>query len=105
MKANGKRRFWSWALAVPLAGFLLYWSLRGVDWKTVWSTIAGAHWQYVVAAALFVCLALFMRSLRWRILLNAEEHLPVGGVSAPPRPAIWATPSCRRAPANWCGRW
>jgi hypothetical protein len=80
MKANGKRRFWSWALAVPLAGFLLYYSLRGVDWKTVWSTIAGAHWQYLVAAALFVCLSLFMRSLRWRILLNAEEHLGVGEV-------------------------
>ena len=78
MKAAG--RFWSWALAVPLAGFLLYWSLRGVDWKTVWSTIAGAHWKFLVASALFTCLSLFMRSLRWRILLNAEEHLPVGEV-------------------------
>ena len=78
MKAAG--RFWSWALAVPLAGFLLYWSLRGVDWKTVWSTIAGAHWKFLGASALFTCLSLFMRSLRWRILLNAEEHLPVGEV-------------------------
>jgi hypothetical protein len=80
MNANGKRRFWSWALAVPLAGFLLYWSLRGVDWKTVWSTIAGARWNYLVAAGLFTCLSFFMRSLRWRILLNAEENLPIGEV-------------------------
>jgi uncharacterized membrane protein YbhN (UPF0104 family) len=80
MKANGKRRFWSWILAVPLAGFLLYWSLRGVDWKTVWSTIAGAHWKFLVASALFTCLSLFMRSLRWRILLNAEEKLSIGTV-------------------------
>jgi uncharacterized protein (TIRG00374 family) len=80
MTANGKRRFWSWILAVPLAGFLLYWSLRGVDWKTVWSTIAGAHWKFLVAAGLFTCLSFFMRSLRWRILLNAEENLPIGQV-------------------------
>jgi len=78
MKANGQRRLWSWFLAVPLAGFLLYWSLRGVDWKTVWSTIAGAHWKFLVAGALFMCLSLFMRSFRWRILLNAEDHLPIG---------------------------
>jgi uncharacterized membrane protein YbhN (UPF0104 family) len=80
MKPNGQRRFWSWILAVPLAGFLLYWSLRGVDWKTVWSTIAGAHWSFLVAAMLFTCLSFFMRSFRWRILLNAEENLPIGQV-------------------------
>jgi uncharacterized membrane protein YbhN (UPF0104 family) len=80
MTANGKRRFWSWFLAVALAGFLLYWSLRGVDWKTVWSTIAGAHWKFLVAAGLFTCLSFFMRSLRWRILLNAEANLHVGEV-------------------------
>jgi hypothetical protein len=78
VKSNGKRRYWSWALALPLAGFLLYWSLRGVDWKAVWGTIAGAHWKFLVAAALFTCLSSFMRSVRWRILLNAEEHLPGG---------------------------
>jgi uncharacterized membrane protein YbhN (UPF0104 family) len=76
----GKHRFWSLILAVPLAAFLLYWSLRGVDWKTVWSTIAGAHWKFLLAAGVFACLSFFMRSLRWRILLNAEEDLPIGQV-------------------------
>jgi uncharacterized membrane protein YbhN (UPF0104 family) len=80
MTANGKRRFWSWILALPLAGFLLYWSLRGVDWKTVWSTILRARWNYLLAAGILTCNSFFMRSLRWRILLNAEESLPVGAV-------------------------
>jgi hypothetical protein len=78
MKGNG--RFWSWILALPLAGFLLWWSLRGVDWKAVWATIAGARWKFLAVAGLFTCLSFFMRSLRWRILLNAEENLPLGTV-------------------------
>ena len=80
MKSGGRGRLWSWILAIPLAAFLLYWSLRGVDWKTVWATIAGAQWGFLAAASLFTCLSFFLRSLRWRILLNAEENLPVGAV-------------------------
>jgi len=80
MKSEGKARLWSWILALPLAAILLYWSLRGVDWKTVWNTIAGARWEFIAAAGLFTCLSFFLRSLRWRILLNAEENLPVGAV-------------------------
>jgi hypothetical protein len=75
-----KGRTWSWLLALPLAAFLLWWSLRGVDWKTVWTTIAGARWQFLAAAGLTVCLSFFLRSLRWRILLNAEGNLSVGTV-------------------------
>jgi uncharacterized protein (TIRG00374 family) len=78
MKGDGKGRLWSWILALPLAALLLWWSLRGVDWKAVWNTIAGAHWEFLAAASLFGCLSFFMRSLRWRILLNAEESLSVG---------------------------
>jgi len=80
MKPNGKGRLWSWILALPLAAFLLWWSLRGVDWRTVGTTISGARWRFLIVASLFTCLSLFMRSLRWRILLNAEENLPVGAV-------------------------
>jgi uncharacterized membrane protein YbhN (UPF0104 family) len=80
MKANGKGRLWSWIVAVPLAAFLLWWSLRGVDWSTVWVTIAGAHGRFLAIFGFFCCLSFFMRSLRWRILLNAEEDLTVGAV-------------------------
>src|SRR5580692_7355290 len=80
MTNRGKGRLWSWIIALPLAAFLLYWSLRGVDWKAVWATIAGARWEFLVAAGLFTCLSFFLRTLRWRILLNAEENLPIGTV-------------------------
>ena len=80
MKANGKGRLWSWIVALPLAAFLLYWSLRGVDWRAVWRTIAGARWEFLAVSGLLCCVSFFLRSLRWRILLNAEENLPVGAV-------------------------
>jgi hypothetical protein len=75
-----KGRFWSWFLALPLAAFLLYWSLRGVDWPTVWHTIAAARWGFLAAAGACTCCSFFLRSLRWRILLNAEERLSIGAV-------------------------
>jgi uncharacterized membrane protein YbhN (UPF0104 family) len=80
MKSDGKSRIWSWLLALPLAAFLLWWSLRGVEWKSVWSTIAGARWQFLAAACLTFCVSYLMRALRWRILLNAEANLSAGTV-------------------------
>ena len=78
MKLQFGRRAWSWTLSVPLAAVLLYLSLRGVDWKGVWQTIATARWALLAAGCGCSCFSFFLRSLRWRILLNAEERLSVG---------------------------
>lgn len=77
---TSKQHAWSWAVSLSLAGVLLYLSLRGVDWRVVWRTIAGAQWSYIglaIAVASFSC---FMRAVRWRILLNAEGRLGVATV-------------------------
>jgi uncharacterized protein (TIRG00374 family) len=71
---------WSWVLSTLLAGVLLYFSLRGVDWGRVWRTIAAAQWSYLAAAAAFTTFSFFVRALRWRILLNAETWFSVGTV-------------------------
>jgi uncharacterized protein (TIRG00374 family) len=71
---------WQWLLAFPLAAGLLYFSLRGVDWHIVWRTIAAAHWSFLIAGAAAMCFSLVLRSLRWRILLNAEDRLSVPAV-------------------------
>jgi uncharacterized membrane protein YbhN (UPF0104 family) len=57
---------------------LLYFSVRGVDWRRVLDIIAGAKWRYLAAALGTVVFSLLARSLRWRILLNAEARFPVG---------------------------
>ena len=67
-------------LSSLLAGVLLYFSLRHVDWSRVWRTIAGARWDYLAAAAAITVFSYFLRAIRWRILLNAETWFSVGTV-------------------------
>jgi uncharacterized membrane protein YbhN (UPF0104 family) len=71
---------WSWAASIPLAAALLYWSFRGVDWRSVWHSIASAKPAYLFGAAAITTFSCFMRAVRWRILLNAEGRLRVGTV-------------------------
>ena len=67
-----RRRFWYGLLSVLLAAILLYYSLRGVEWARVWTTIAHARWAYLAGAGLTLCGSYFLRSYRWRILLNTD---------------------------------
>jgi uncharacterized protein (TIRG00374 family) len=82
--AGGRAHRWSLVLGLVLGGVLLYFAVRGVDWGNVWRIIAGARWPYLGGAAAGATLAFFLRSLRWRILLNAEGRFSVGTV-------FWAT--------------
>src|SRR3954447_26468650 len=68
---------WYGALSAALAAVLLYYSLRGVEWTRVWTTIAHAQWQFLLASCLTTCCAYFLRSVRWRILLNTDAHFDV----------------------------
>jgi uncharacterized protein (TIRG00374 family) len=73
---KGKRP-WSWVIAITFSAVLLYFAVRGVDWRHVAQIIAGAHWEYIAAATVITCFSYFVRALRWRILLNAEGRFGV----------------------------
>jgi glycosyltransferase 2 family protein len=75
-----KRGGWYWMAAALLAAVLLWWSLRGVEWKRVGGIIVRADWRLVAASTCATCCSLFLRGLRWRILLNAAGRFPVGTV-------------------------
>lgn len=78
------RNWWSRIAGAVLAVVLLYFSLRGIEWRRVWGLILEAHWQYMLVAALLTAGTYFLRSLRWRVLLNASADFPVTTV-------FWAT--------------
>jgi uncharacterized protein (TIRG00374 family) len=59
---------------------LLYYSLRGVEWGRVWTTITHARWQYLAVACLFTCCSYFVRAYRWRILLNTDATFSIATV-------------------------
>lgn len=69
-----------WLIAIPLAGILLYYSLRGVDWHRVWQVALGADPRLVGLAALITSVNCFIRALRWRILLTADRPIPAATV-------------------------
>jgi hypothetical protein len=71
-------------IAIPLAAALVYLALRGVDWRAVRMTLARTNAAYLAVAVAISCVSLLVRSLRWRILLNAEGHAGVAAV-------FWAT--------------
>jgi len=73
-----------WIASLALAGVLLYYSLRGIEWRQVWITLRSARVLFVVLGFTLMTGSLFLRSYRWRVLLSAE-----GPVSVPL--AFWAT--------------
>lgn len=80
-KTGGRSsRWWHWPIAVLLAAVLLYFSLRGVDWGAVWITLARVRPRYLGMALAVALVSTFARSLRWRVLLNAEGRVGVGTV-------------------------
>ena len=69
-----RRRWGTYAFSILLAGALLYWAVRGVNWGQVGSIIGGIQWKYVAVGTSFTCFTFLLRSYRWRILLNAEGN-------------------------------
>ncbi len=75
---------WYWILAGGLAAVLLYYSLRGIEWARVWQIILGARWEYMALGTSITIFNFFLRSIRWRVLLNARGNFRIGTV-------FWAT--------------
>jgi uncharacterized membrane protein YbhN (UPF0104 family) len=80
VKRTAARRLLYWTVSILVSAVLLYYALRGVDWARVWHLIAHADLRYIAAATALTCWSFFIRSVRWRILLNAEGRFRVGTV-------------------------
>ena len=65
-------------LALILAAGFFWYSLRGIDWHQVRTIVGQARPALFVAAMFLTSTALFLRALRWRLLLNAAGEVTVG---------------------------
>jgi uncharacterized protein (TIRG00374 family) len=72
------------AASIALACVLLYYSLRGIEWRRVGLILATARLSWVTSYCLLSSIALALRAFRWRILLRAAGDVPVSI-------AFWAT--------------
>lgn len=57
--------FWT-----AVAAVLVYFCLRNIDWALFAQAMEECRWEYVIAAMLLGLLSLFLRGLRWRMLLT-----------------------------------
>ena len=81
---NSRSKSLYWAIALTLAAVLLYYSLRGIDWRQVWLTLKTARLSYIAFSALIGVGSLSLRALRWRVLLQSGGRVSVAT-------AFWAT--------------
>jgi hypothetical protein len=79
------RRQWrGLAIALVLAGVLLYFALRGIDWGELLRQLRAANPAYIGLAVFAYTVSTFLRSVRWRVLLASERNVP-------PLQVFWAT--------------
>jgi uncharacterized protein (TIRG00374 family) len=64
------------SIALLITAVLLYISVRGIEWRQVWRTVSGANLPSLALCLALASGTLFLRALRWRILLTAEG--PIG---------------------------
>jgi hypothetical protein len=77
-------RILKWALAFLFAAVLLYFSLRGIEWRGVWQILAHANVALLTLSTAISSISLFLRALRWRVLLRSAAPVTIST-------AFWAT--------------
>ena len=72
------------AVAFAVTGGCLYLALRGAEWAEILAVLGRTHYGWVAVMAVISVVVLYIRALRWRVLLQ-----PVGRVAV--RPLFSAT--------------
>lgn len=65
-----------YVISFLLAGVLVYFAFRSVDWSAFWSGLAETRWAWIGMFVVFSVLALALREERWRAILA-----PLGSTS------------------------
>lgn len=64
-----KSKWLKYVLSFLLAGVLVFFAFRGVDWKAFWSGLQQTRWGWIALFTVFSLLALFFREERWRAII------------------------------------
>jgi len=75
--SRGRVLFWA---SIALAILFLYLALRELDWGAFFSTLRKARYALLPLMLIWGSLSLFVRSARWRVLLDREKNIPLPNV-------------------------
>ncbi|MBR4826693.1 MAG: flippase-like domain-containing protein [Bacteroidales bacterium] len=65
-----KKNIIKYTVSFALAGVLVYFAFRGVDWNAFWQGLQQTRWGWVALFIAFSILALVIREERWRAILG-----------------------------------
>lgn len=68
MKNKAKQSI-KYVLSLALAGVLLYFAFRGVEWKDIWAGLKTTDWGWIALSVVAAFVALVFRAERWRLQL------------------------------------
>lgn len=65
-----KKSTLKYTVSFLLAGVLVFFAFRGVDWKAFWGDLQQTRWGWIALFVLFSVLALVFREERWRAIIR-----------------------------------
>ena len=74
---GNKGATWVFLIAIVLAIVLLYFTLRGLDWKSFWNAIRYGHYEILLITIPIGSLNYFIRATRWSIFVRSEKKVSV----------------------------
>jgi hypothetical protein len=72
-----KIKRWHVWLGIIISAVFLYLAFREVDFGQVWHYLKAANWGWVLFGLAIYFVGVYLRSLRWQLLLNPVKRLPV----------------------------
>jgi uncharacterized membrane protein YbhN (UPF0104 family) len=64
------RKYLEFAALLLLAGLIIWWFGRRLDWDQVKLAIRKSDWRLILAAAVVILIAYLWRAVRWQALLK-----------------------------------
>lgn len=64
-------------VSIAISGGCLYWATKGTDWAEVGRTLLGTVPSYLALMAIASLLTLYVRAVRWRVLLEPLGRFPL----------------------------
>ena len=71
------RSKWILFISILLAVVLLYFTLRGLDWKLFWVILLDGHYGFLFLTIPIAAVNYFIRAIRWSIFISFEKKVPI----------------------------
>lgn len=77
MRAKIDIKMW---LGIAVSVFFMVLLFKDIDFKQLWSVLAGVDYRYILLAVVCNFISLYLRAIRWHYLLISEKRIPLSSL-------------------------